>query len=311
MAYLLKVWRLPEARIQGRGKAMVNLLPLSGGERITTVLPLPEDEAQWEKLNVVFATKSGDVRRNELSDFGNVRANGKIAMKLEPDDGIVGVQTCTDANDVLLTTREGKCIRFALSDLRIFKGRNSTGVRGIKLAASDEVVSLALLHHVEATTAETRAYLKQASAIRRATGEETDETSADDTDENGNGELAILTSERYAHLAAAEQFVLAVSASGFGKRTSSFEYRVTGRGGSGIVAMGMARKNNAVVASFPVEETDDIMLITDQGQTIRSPVSSVRIAGRGAQGVTLFRLESGERVVSVERIEETSEETGA
>ena len=311
MAYLLKVWRLPEARIQGRGKAMVNLLPLSGGERITTVLPLPEDEAQWEKLNVVFATKSGDVRRNELSDFGNVRANGKIAMKLEANDGIVGVQTCTDEDDVLLTTREGKCIRFALADLRIFKGRQSTGVRGIKLAPGDEVVSLALLHHADATPAETRAYLKQASAIRRAAGVENEEIAAEETEENGNGEEAILTPERYAHLAAAEQFVLTVSASGFGKRTSSFEYRVTGRGGSGIVAMGMARKNNAVVASFPVEETDDIMLITDQGQTIRSPVSSVRVAGRATQGVTLFRVDAGERVVSVERIEETSEETEA
>jgi DNA gyrase subunit A len=309
MAYRLKVWRLPEARIQGRGKAMVNLLPLSPGERITTVLPLPEDEAQWEKLNVVFATRSGDVRRNELSDFNNVRANGKIAMKPEPGDGIVGVQTCTDDNDVLLTTREGKCIRFALSDLRIFKGRQSTGVRGVKLAAGDEVVSLALLRHVDANVPEARAYLKQASSARRAvTGEETEETPIEDTEENGNGEEAILTPERYAQLAAAEQFVLAVSTSGFGKRTSSYEYRVTGRGGSGIVAMAMARKNNAIVAAFPVEETDDIMLITDQGQTIRSPVASVRVAGRATQGVTLFRLEAGERVVSVERIEETSAE---
>jgi DNA gyrase subunit A len=309
MAYRLKVWRLPEARIQGRGKAMVNLLPLSAGERITTVLPLPEDEAQWEKLNVVFATRSGDVRRNELSDFLNVRANGKIAMKPEPGDGIVGVQTCADDNDVLLTTREGKCIRFALADLRIFKGRQSTGVRGIKLATGDEVVSLALLRHVDATVPEARAYLKQASSARRAvTGEEAEETPIEDTEENGNGEEAILTPERYAQLAAAEQFVLAVSTSGFGKRTSSYEYRVTGRGGSGIVAMAMARKNNAIVAAFPVEETDDIMLITDQGQTIRSPVASVRVAGRATQGVTLFRLEAGERVVSVERIEETSAE---
>jgi DNA gyrase subunit A len=305
MAYLLKVWRLPEARIQGRGKAMVNLLPLAEGERITMVLPLPDNEAEWEKLNVVFATKSGDVRRNELSDFLNVRANGKIAMKLAAGDGIVGVQTCTDQDDVLLTTRDGKCIRFALSDLRIFKGRNSTGVRGIRLINGDEVVSLALLHRVEVSVPEARAYLKQASAVRRAaTGEESEETPLEDSEENG--EEAILTPERYAHLAAAEQFVLAVSASGFGKRTSSYEYRVTGRGGSGIVAMAMARRNNAIVAAFPVEETDDIMLITDQGQTIRSPVASVRVAGRATQGVTLFRLESGERVVSVERIEETS-----
>src|SRR5579871_1693376 len=305
MAYRLKVWRLPEARIQGRGKAMVNLLPLSEGERITTVLPLPENEAEWEKLNVVFATKSGDVRRNELSDFASINRNGKIAMKLDAGDGIVGVQVCTDRDDVLLTTRNGKCIRFALSDVRIFKGRNSTGVRGIKLAKDDAVVSLALLHHVEVSVPEARAYLKQASAVRRAaTGEEAEETPLEDAEENG--EEAILTPERYAHLAAAEQFVLAVSASGFGKRTSSYEYRVSGRGGSGIAAMAMARKNNAIVAGFPVEETDNIMLITDQGQTIRSPVASVRVAGRATQGVTLFRLESSERVVSVERIEETS-----
>ena len=311
MAYRLKVWRLPEARIQGRGKAMVNLLPLSEGERITTVLPLPEDEAQWEKLNVVFATKSGDVRRNELSDFNLVRANGKIAMKLEEGDGIVGVQTCTDRDDLLLTSRDGKCIRFALSDLRIFKGRQSTGVRGIKLAAGDEVVSLSLLRHVDATSAETRAYLKQAAAIRRAvTGEDAEDTPSDEPEENGNGEEAILTAERYAQLAAAEQFVLTVSANGLGKRTSSFEYRGQGRGGSGNAAMDMTRKNTAIVAAFPVEESDDIMLITDQGQTIRSPVASVRVAGRATQGVTLFRLESGERVVSVERIEENSEDGG-
>jgi DNA gyrase subunit A len=206
---------------------------------------------------------------------------------------------------LLLTTRGGKCIRFALSDVRIFKGRSSTGVRGIKLAKGDAVVSLALLHHGDVSIPEARAYLKQANAVRRAaTGEEMEETPIEDSEENG--EEAILSPERYAHLAAAEQFVLAVSASGFGKRTSSYEYRLTGRGGSGIVAMGMARKNNAIVAAFPVEESDDIMLITDQGQTIRSPVASIRIAGRAAQGVTLFRLESGERVVSVERIEETS-----
>jgi len=313
MAYKLKVWRLPEARIQGRGKAMVNLLPLQDGERITTVLPLPEDEAEWEKLNVVFATKSGDVRRNELSDFLNVRANGKIAMKLDAGDGIVGVQTCTDRDDVLLTTRQGKCIRFALTDVRVFKGRDSTGVRGIKLASGDEVVSLTLLGHTDAPPAEARAYLKQAGAARRAAlgeeGEPLAEDVSDDADENG--EEAMLTQERYAELGAREQFVLAVSANGFGKRTSSYEYRVTGRGGSGIVAMGMTRKNSAIVAAFPVEETDDIMLITDQGQTIRCPVDGVRVAGRATQGVTLFRLEAGERVVAAERIEETSAETGA
>lgn len=307
MAYKLKVWRLPEARIQGRGKAMVNLLPLSPGERITTILALPEDESQWEKMNVVFATKSGSVRRNELSDFVNINRNGKIAMKLEEGDGIVGVQICTDDDDVLLTTRDGKCIRFALTDLRVFASRASTGVRGIKLTNGDEIVSLSLLHHSDARTAEARAYLKQASAARRAaTGEE--ESPPEEGEEvDDNGEEATLSPERYAELGAREQFILAISESGFGKRTSSYEYRVTGRGGSGIVAMGMGRKNQAIAAAFPVEETDDLMLISDQGQTIRVPVSGISIQSRSAQGVTVFRVEGNERVVSVERIEEAAE----
>ncbi|MBV9571827.1 MAG: DNA gyrase subunit A [Alphaproteobacteria bacterium] len=308
MAYKLKVWRLPEARIQGRGKAMVNLLPLSPGERIATILPLPEDESQWEKLNVVFATKSGSVRRNELSDFVNINRNGKIAMKLDEGDGIVGVQICTDLDDVLLTTRAGKCIRFALSDLRVFASRASTGVRGIKLANGDEIVSLSLLRHSDGTTAEARAYLKQANAARRAaTGEE--EASVDEVEDGEDGgEEATLSPERYAELGAREQFVLALSESGFGKRTSSYEYRVTGRGGSGIVAMGMGRKNHAIVAAFPVEESDDLMLISDGGQTIRVPVAGISVQGRAAQGVTVFRVEENERVVSVERIEEAAEE---
>jgi DNA gyrase subunit A len=308
MAYKLKVWRLPEARIQGRGKAMVNILPLGEGERITTILPLPEDEGEWEKLNVVFATKSGDVRRNELSDFASINRNGKIAMKLEAGDGIVGVQTCTDQDDVLLTTKLGKCIRFALTDVRVFKGRDSTGVRGIKLAEGDEVVSLSLLHHSDASTEEARAYLKQSAAARRAAlGEDAvDDGGADDGDEGT--EEATLTSERYASLGASEQFVLAISAEGFGKRSSSFEYRVTGRGGSGIVALDMGKKNTAVVAGFPVEESDDLMLISDKGQTIRVPVASISIQRRGSGGVTVFRVDEGERVVAVERIEEVSEE---
>jgi DNA gyrase subunit A len=310
MAYKLKVWRLPEARIQGRGKAMVNLLPLKDGERITTILPLPEDESQWEALSVIFATRSGDVRRNKLSDFVNINRNGKIAMKLEDGDGIVGVQVCTDRDDVLLTTRAGKCIRFALSDLRVFASRASTGVRGIKLASGDEVVSLSLLHHSDAATAEARAYLKQASAARRAATGEDEIPSEESEDTEENGEEATLSPERYAELGAREQFILAMSESGFGKRTSSYEYRVTGRGGSGIVAMGMGRKNHAIVAAFPVEETDDLMLISNQGQTIRVPVSGISVQGRTAQGVTVFRVEEDERVVSVERIEEAAADNG-
>ena len=310
MVYRLKVWRLPEARIQGRGKAMVNLLPLQEGERITTILPLPEDESTWDKMQVLFATKSGDVRRNELSDFANIHKTGKIAMKLEPGDGIVGVQLCTQNDDVLLTTRGGKCIRFAVTDIRVFKGRESTGVRGIKLAEGDEVVSLALLAHGDASAAEARAYLRQANAARKAQGENTGEEPdvAIEEEADDGTEEAVLSPERYAELGAREQFVLAVSEQGFGKRTSSYEYRVTGRGGSGIVAMGMGAKNSAIVAAFPVEESDDLMLITNLGQTIRVPVADIGIKGRATQGVTLFRLEEGERVVSVERIADSSGE---
>ncbi|HET7086197.1 MAG TPA: DNA gyrase subunit A [Rhizomicrobium sp.] len=310
MAYKLKVWRLPEARIAGKGKAMVNLLPLAEGERITTILPLPEDEAEWDKLNVVFATKSGDVRRNHLSDFAQVNKNGKIAMKLAPGDGIIGVATCTEADDFLLTTRGGKAIRFAVSDVRVFKGRDSTGVRGIKLAkygeeGGDAVVSLSLLYHSDASSAEARAYLKQASAARRAeSGEAEAPVEAEDAEEAAEEsvEEATLTPERYAALGAREQFVLTMSQTGFGKRTSSYEYRVTGRGGSGIVAIGMGKKNSAVIASFPVEESDDLMLISDTGQTIRVAVSGISVQGRAAQGVTVFRVDEGEKVVSVERI---------
>ena len=309
MVYKMKVWRLPEARISGKGKAMVNLLPLAQGERITTILALPENETEWDKLNVVFATKSGDVRRNELSDFVNVNKSGKIAMKLEAGDGIVGVATCTDADDFLLTTRGGKAIRFWVGDVRVFKGRDSTGVRGIKLAASDEVVSLSLLYHSDASSPEARAYLKQASAARKAAGEDVAEEGADTSPEEAadDGEEANLTPDRYAALGAREQFVLTMSQTGFGKRSSSYEYRVTGRGGSGIVAIGMGKKNSAVIASFPVEESDDLMLISDTGQTIRVAVSSVSIQGRSAQGVTIFRVDEGERVVSVERIADVSD----
>ncbi len=306
MAYKLKVWRLPDAPITGKGKAMVNLLPLAQGERITAILALPEDEAEWDKLNVVFATRSGDVRRNALSDFVQVNKGGKIAMKLADDDGIVGVATCTDADDFLLTTRGGKAIRFWVGDVRVFKGRDSTGVRGIKLAAGDEVVSLSLLYHSDATSPEARAYLKQANAARRAeSGEAMVEEPVEDAEDGV--EEATLTPERYAALGAREQFVLTMSQTGFGKRSSSYEYRVTGRGGSGIVAIGMGKKNSSVIASFPVEDSDDLMLISDQGQIIRVAVSSISVQGRSAQGVTVFRVDEGERVVSVERIEDVSD----
>ena len=308
MVYRLKVWRLPESSIQGRGKAMVNLLPLQPGERITTVLPLPDDESTWDRLQVLFATKTGDVRRNELSDFANIHKSGKIAMKLDAGDGIVGVSLCTEKDDVLLTTRGGKCIRFAVTDIRVFKGRESTGVRGIKLVSGDEIVSLALLAHSDATPAEARAYLRQAAAMRKAqgetVGEEQDAVSDDETEEST--EEAVISSDRYGELGGREQFVLAISEQGFGKRTSSYEFRVTGRGGSGIVAMTMGAKNTAVVGAFPVDDSDDLMLITNQGQTIRVPMGKISIQRRSAQGVTVFRLDDGERVVSIERIADSS-----
>jgi DNA gyrase subunit A len=314
MVYRLKVWRLPEARLQGRGKAMVNLLPLQEGERIATILPLPEDESTWDRFQVLFATRSGHVRRNELSDFANIQKTGKIAMKLDSGDGIVGVQLCGPNDDVLLTTRRAKCIRFAVTDIRVFKGRESMGVRGIRLSEGDEVVSVALLTGNDTSVAEARAYLKQASAARRAQGDapaEETEASADEApdDADDGGEEAVLTPERYAALGAREQFVLAVSEQGFGKRTSSYEYRTMGRGAQGVATTSLKGRNSALVAGFPVEESDDLMLITNQGKTIRLAAAGVSIQRRTAQGVTLFRLEEGERVVSVERIAETSAET--
>jgi DNA gyrase subunit A len=311
MSYVLKNWRLPLATPQGKGKALINLLPLKEGENVTKVLALPEAELEWDKFEVMFATKSGDVRRNSLSDFTNVRANGKIAMKIEAGDSIVGVSISSKTDDVLLTTRLGKCIRFSCDDVRIFKGRDSTGVRGIKLAKDDEVVSMTILRHVETSVEEARAYLRQAAIMRRAAGEdvEASEAAADEADEGTASDISV-SLERFAELGAQEQFVLTVSESGFGKRSSAYEYRVTGRGGSGIVAMGMTKKNARIADSFPVEVTDQLMLITDAGQTIRVPVSQIRQAGRATQGVTLFRLSEGERVVSVERIGEAQEIEG-
>ena len=310
MAYVLKTWRLPLATPQGKGKALINLLPLKEGEKITKVLSLPEAELEWDKFEVMFATKSGDVRRNLLSDFTNVRAGGKIAMKIEAGDAIVGVSISSKTDDVLLTTRLGKCIRFSTEDVRVFKGRDSTGVRGIKLAEGDEIVSMTILRHVDTTVEEARAYLKMAAMARKAAGEDSDSTDpGEETDEAAVADVA-LTPERYAELGAQEQFVLTVSESGFGKRSSAYEYRVTGRGGSGIVAMAMTKKNAQIAASFPVETTDQLMLISDAGQTIRVAVSQIRQAGRATQGVIVFRLSEGERVVSVERIGEVQEIEG-
>jgi DNA gyrase subunit A len=306
--YTLKVWRLPVGLPNSRGKALINLLPIEQGESITTILPLPEDEATWETMDVMFATQSGDVRRNKLSDFQRINRSGKIAMKLEGDDHIVGVQLCTDRQDVLLTTAVGRCIRFSVSDVRVFAGRESTGVRGVRLAEGDKVISMAILNGVDATPEERRAYLKQSGAIRRASGEAIDDAEAapaDDADE-GEGAEANLSQERYADLGAAEQFILTVDADGYGKRTSAYEYRRSGRGGQGLLAHDMSR-GNKLVASFPIEHDDELMLVSDQGTIIRAPVADVRIASRNTRGVIIFRTAADEHVVSVERVEADGE----
>jgi DNA gyrase subunit A len=284
-------------------------LPLEQGETITTIMPLPEDESTWQQLDVMFATTRGTVRRNKLSDFSDVRRSGIIAMKLDEGDGIVDVQICTENDDVLLTSASGQCIRFAVNDVRVFQGRTSMGVRGINLADGDKLISLSILRHVEATADERAAYLKRANAVRRGgNGEiEAEENGADAEEASGAIELG---QTRYVDLSAAEQFVLTISEKGFGKRTSSYEYRTTGRGGKGIVAMAITEKNGPIVASFPVEESDQIMLVTDGGQLIRCPVEGIRIAGRSTQGVIVFSTAEGERVASVERLTEENGENG-
>jgi len=314
--YKEKVWRLPQAAPQARGKSLMNILPLDQGELVTTVMPLPEDEKTWGDLHVMFATTRGTVRRNKLSDFVDVRRSGIIAMKLDEGEGIVDVAICTERDDVLLTTAGGQCIRFPVTDVRVFQGRTSMGVRGISLSEGDKVISLSILRHVEANAEERAAYLKRASAVRRGISAETEEPPTADVEEaSGTMELG---EQRYVEMSAAEQFVLTVSERGYGKRSSSYEYRVTGRGGKGIVAMDVRerdgtvrRKTGNLIASFPVEDGDQLMLVTDGGQLIRTRVEGIRIAGRSTQGVIVFDTAEGERVVSVERISEEGEENGS
>jgi DNA gyrase subunit A len=301
--YKEKVWRLPVAPPNGRGKALINILPLEQGERITTIMPLPEDESSWANLDVMFATTGGTVRRNKLSDFVDVRRSGIIAMKLDDDEAIVDVQICTERDDVLLTAAGGQCIRFPVTDVRVFTGRTSMGVRGIALSRDDRLISLTILRHLEASSDERAAYLKMRRALRGETGAD---EAADDVEESSNG--GALPQERYVEMSEAEQFVLTISENGYGKRSSSFEYRTTGRGGKGIVAMSVNDRNGKLVASFPVEDSDQIMLVTDKGQLIRCPVEDIRIAGRSTQGVIVFDTAEDEHVVSVEHIGE--EENG-
>ena len=320
--YKEKVWRLPIAAPQARGKPLINILPIEQGELMTSILPLPEDETTWGNLDVVFATTKGTIRRNKLSDFVDVRRSGIIAMKLAEGEGIVDVQVCSEKDDVLLTTAQGQCIRFAVTDVRVFQGRTSMGVRGINLADGDRVISQSILRHLDVSAEERMAYLKRANAVRRSqNGEELEESAADADEAQETAASTIeLGEQRYVEMSAAEQFILTVSERGYGKRSSSYEYRITNRGGKGLVAMAIWEgkkgsetikdKIGPLVASFPVEEADQLMLVTDGGQLIRCPVNGIRIAGRSTQGVIVFNTADDEKVVSVERIGEEGDDNG-
>jgi DNA gyrase subunit A len=310
--YKLKVWRLPIAEPQGRGKALINLLPLDPGERITSIMPLPENEEDWQNLDVMFATTRGTVRRNSLADFVEINKNGKIAMKLDEGDGIVDVATCSATDDVLLTTSGGRAIRFEVGDVRVFKGRDSTGVRGITLGEGEAVISMSILRHFDATPAERNTFIKQYGAIRRAQtgdGAEPEAPVAADEGEDEGGEVA-LSVERYAEMDANQQFVLTVTELGYGKISSSYDFRTSNRGGKGIQATDLDKLDEIgpLIAAFPVEESDQLMMVSDGGQLIRLPVEGIRFTKRASKGVRVFKTAADEKVVSVERISEPEAE---
>ena len=296
--YRMKVWRLPEGGPNTKGRPMVNLLPLSEGETISTVLPLPEDEAEWGGLHIMFATARGTVRRNSMDAFANIRATGKRAMRFgdsegeenDPNDRLIGVSLLTEEDDVFLATRNGKAIRFKSTDVREFQSRDSQGVRGIRLKPGDQVISMSILRRVGTKPEEREAYLKCPPWRDR---EEVECT---------------LSAERFAEMAEKEQFILTVTENGYGKRSSAYEYRRTNRGGQGITNIDTSERNGGVVASFPARQGEALMLVTDQGKMIRTTVGDIRIMGRNTQGVTIFRIAEEEHVVSVAKIEESDEE---
>ena len=301
LVYKMKVYKLPLGSPTSKGKPFINLLPLDAGETITTIMKLPENEADCKDLSIMFATASGNVRRNSLMDFVNVQSNGKIAMKLDEGDKLINVRICNEDEDVLLAAKSGKCIRFPVTEVRVFVGRNSTGVRGIKLGAKDEVVSMSILKHSDATSEQRDEYLKISSAMKRIQAERGDgcDVSVADT----GIEMTVLNEEMFVQMKENEQFILSVTTTGYGKRSSSYEYRVTGRGGQGIANMEMSARNKEIASSFPIEDDNQIMMVTDAGKLIRMPVEDIRIAGRKTQGVILFRTADDEKVVSVTKLE--------
>ncbi|MCQ2598978.1 MAG: DNA gyrase subunit A [Alphaproteobacteria bacterium] len=298
LCYKLKTYKLPEAAAAAKGRPLVNLLPLSDGETITAILPVPEENEQSvDGINterfLMFATASGTVRRNRMSDFDSIRANGKIAMKLDDGDSLVSVLPCDENQDVFLATYRGRCIRFPVPEIRIFAGRNSTGVRGLNLSSDDRIIGMAMLTHGEDDASVRAAYIKQSRAARRAAGGAEEESDADEEATD-----LVLDDAKMSELAAKEQFILTISENGFGKRTSSYEYRTTHRGGNGFTNIKLGGKNTAVAGSFPVCDGHDIIMVTNGGKIIRTPVDDVRIAGRSTAGVTLLRTADNEKVVS-------------
>ncbi|MCV6586247.1 MAG: DNA gyrase subunit A, partial [Marinibacterium sp.] len=304
MAYKLKTWRLPQGGRTSKGKAIVNILPIPTGVSVAAIMPVDRDEAEWSELQIMFATSAGDVRRNALSDFTNVKRNGKIAMKLPDGVELVRARICSEDDDVMLVTDSGRAIRFPTTDVRIFKGRDSTGVRGIRLSNGDRVVSMSVIRHFEASPDERAAYLK----MRRAVAGLADD--ADSTDDDGANANATITQERYAEMSAAENLILTITSGGSGKLSSSHDYPVRGRGGMGVAAMDKAMRGGAVVASFAVDLDDQIMLATSKGQSIRVPVDGISFRSRSAGGVKVFNTGAGEEVVSVAWIADQGDEDG-
>jgi len=304
--YKLKVYRLPVGAANTRGKALVNIFPLSEGETITTFMPLPEDETLWDSMHIFFATAKGNVRRNDLSDFHDIRTNGKIAIRMDEGDKLVGVMTCKETDHALLAARSGKCIRFPINDVRVFKSRTSDGVRGMRLVEGDEVVSMSVLGGIETSVEERYSYLKMAAAKRKALGLD---NGADEPVNVNGGEEEVkevaISEERFREMEAAEQFILTVTENGFGKRSSAYEYRTIGRGGSGIVNIVTSARNGKVISSQPVAHTGQVMLMTDRATVIRCPLDDIRIAGRNTQGVTILKTGDGEKVVSVVTLPES------
>jgi DNA gyrase subunit A len=291
MAYKLKCWRLPLAGRTAKGKAIVNILPIDQGVSIAAIMPVHPPEEEWDNLQIVFATSTGDVRRNALSDFTNVLRNGKIAMKLDDGTRLINARICSDEDDVFLVTDAGRAIRFPTTDVRVFKGRDSTGVRGISLRDGDHVVSMAVIRHFEADPAERAAYLK----MRRAMEGITDEAEADEED----AAPGTISPDRYAEMSAAENLILTITAKGAGKLSSSHDYPVRGRGGQGVTAMEKTMRGGPIIAAFPVELADQVMLVTDGGQSIRVPVNGISFRSRSAGGVRVFDTGGDDTVVSV------------